>query len=183
MDGRLQFWIRLTGDIRNLLEYDEFNAVNLYFDEYTDSTGDMRNLLVSDDSTESNFGLSEYINSTGDIRNLLEYQRINGPNFGLVNHTDAKGEERPMSCGISVKYFPNVLSSLENPILDYPPSSPDRTRKCPCICSPAMASCLWSWAASPEPRHARAPSLDLSLSFFRQKPCAHEHLLPMNEET
>lgn len=62
-----------------------------------------------------------------DIRKLLESDDFNQSKIGLVHYMDAKGEERPMSCGIFVKYFPNVLSILEPAILRPPPTSPSRT--------------------------------------------------------
>lgn len=95
---------------------------------------------------------------------------------------DAKGEERPMSCGIFVKYFPNVLSMLEPAILRPPPTSPSRTGNAHVLLSKDgfMMVDMGGFTG------AKARALPLSISpslFFRQKPCAHEHLLPMNEET
>jgi phage regulator Rha-like protein len=58
-----------------------------------------------------------------------------------------------------------------------------QNRKCPCTAFQRRLHVMVDMGGF---TGAKARALPLSISpslFFRQKPCAHEHLLPMNEET
>ena len=96
-----------------------------------------------------------------DIRKLLESDDFNQSKIGLVHYMDAKGEERPNTFQMfSVSWSQQFCGRL---------LQVQAEQEMPMYCFPKTASRDGGHGRLHRSQGTRAPSLDLSLSFFPSK--------------